>query len=171
MNAQPKPGLRARTMTVALILVGSLLTGGWFVERGTRFGAVPSRAEAARLFDDVLQHVGRFYVDSLDNSELYRLAVDGMLYELADPYTTLLAPEKLGRLNETTSGNYAGIGLQADVRDGWMVVIAPTPGSAAERAGIQPGDRITEVNGRSTHGWTLAEAIKAFRGNAGTTVS
>ena len=171
MKAQPKPGLRARTMTVALILVGSLLTGGWFVERGTRFGAVPSRAEAARLFDDVFQHVGRFYVDSLDNSELYRLAVDGMLYELADPYTTLLAPEKLGRLNETTSGNYAGIGLQADVRDGWMVVIAPTPGSAAERAGIQPGDRIIEVNGRSTHGWTLAEAIKAFRGNAGTTVS
>jgi len=171
MNAQFKPGLRARTVTVALILVGSLLTGGWFVERGTRFGAAPSRAEAARLFDDVFQHVGRYYVDSLDNSELYRLAVDGMLYELADPYTTLLAPERLGRLNETTSGNYAGIGLQADVRDGWMVVIAPTPGSAAERAGIQPGDRIIEVNGRSTHGWTLAEAMKAIRGDAGTKVS
>ena len=142
MTEKATLGSQARTGTVAFILLVSLIAGGWFVERGTRFGAVPSGAEAARLFDDVLSHVGRYYVDSLDAPALYRKAVDGMLYELEDPYTTLLAPEKLGRLNETTSGNYAGIGIQADVRDGWMVVIAPTPGSAAERAGIQPGDRI-----------------------------
>lgn len=171
MTEKATLGSQARTGTVAFILLVSLIAGGWFVERGTRFGAVPSRAEAARLFDDVLSHVGRYYVDSLDAPALYRKAVDGMLYELEDPYTTLLAPEKLGRLNETTSGNYAGIGIQADVRDGWMVVIAPTPGSAAERAGIQPGDRIVQVNGRSTQGWTIGEAMKAFRGNAGTTVA
>ena len=171
MTGNPRPSLRTRTATAALLLTVSLITGGWFVERGTRYGAVPSRAEAARLFDDVLAHVGRYYVDSLDAPALYRKAVDGMLYELADPYTTVLAPDKLGRLNETTSGNYAGIGVQADVRDGWMVVIAPTPGSAAERAGIQPGDRIIEVNGRSTQGWTIGEAMKEFRGNAGTSIA
>jgi len=162
------PGPSSRTVTVASVLVVSLVTGGWLLERGTRVGFEPTKAEAARLFDDVFDHVHRFYVDSIGENKMYRMAVDGMLYELEDPYTSLLAPDKLGRLNETTSGNYAGIGVQVDVRDGWMVVIAPTPGSAAERAGIQPGDRIVEVDGRSTRGWTQAEATKALRGKAGT---
>jgi len=162
------PGPSSRTFTVASVLVVSLVTGGWLLERGTRVGSEPTKAEAARLFDDVFNHVNRFYVDSIGRNQMYRMAVDGMLYELEDPYTSILAPDKLGRLNETTSGNYAGIGVQVDVRDGWMVVIAPTPGSAAERAGVQPGDRIVEVDGRSTRGWTQAEATKALRGSAGT---
>jgi C-terminal peptidase (prc) len=129
---------------------------------------VPTKAEAARLFDDVFAKIARSYVDSIDTSAIYRKAVDGMLYELEDPYTSLLAPDKLGQFNEATSGNYAGVGLQVDVRDGWIVVIAPTPGSPAERAGVQPGDRVVEVDGRSAHGWTLEEAMKSFRGKAGT---
>jgi carboxyl-terminal processing protease len=102
---------------------------------------------------------------------MYRMAVDGMLYELEDPYTSLLPPDKFGRLNEVTSGNYAGIGVQVDVRDGWIVVIAPTAGSPAEHAGIQPGDRIVEVDGHSTQGWTLEEATNAFRGKPNTSIS
>jgi len=165
------PGLRSRTVTVGALLMLSLITGGWLLERGTRGGPVATTAQAARLFDDVFSHVARNYVDSLGASSMYRMAVDGMLYELEDPYTSLLAPDKLGRLNETTSGNYAGVGVQVDVRDGWIVVIAPTPGSPAERAGVQPGDRVVEVDGRSTQGWTLEEATKAFRGKAGTSVA
>ncbi len=166
-----RPGLRSRTFTVGALLMMSLVTGGWLLERGTRSGPVTTKAEAARLFDDVFTHVYRNYVDSLAPSVMYRMAIDGMLYELEDPYTTLLAPDKLGRLNETTTGNYAGVGVQVDVRDGWIVVIAPTPGSPAERAGIQPGDRIVEVDGRTTQGWTLEEAMKSFRGKAGTSLA
>ncbi len=161
---------QSRTLTVAAVLVASLAAGGWLIERGTHAG--PSTpAEAARLFDDVFVHVYRNYVDSVGAGMLYRKAVDGMLYELGDPYTTLLAPDKLGRLTETTSGNYAGVGIQTDVRDGWLVVIAPVAGSPAERAGIEPGDRIIEINGRSAHGWTLEEATAAFRGKPGTSIS
>src|SRR5688572_12457807 len=166
-----RPGLRSRTFTVGALLLMSLVTGGWLLERGTRSGPVTTKAEAARLFDDVFTHVYRNYVDSLAPSVMYRMAIDGMLYELEDPYTTLLAPDKLGRLNETTTGNFAGVGLQVDVRDGWLVVIAPLPGSPAERAGIQPGDRIIELEGRSTRDWTMEEATKAFRGDAGTSLS
>ena len=165
------PGARSRTVTVGLVLAISLVTGGWLLERGTRSGAVPTEAEAARLFDAVFSHVADHYVDSLNEQAMYRMAVEGMLYQLEDPYTSLLAPDKLGRLNETTSGNYAGIGIQADVRDGWIVVIAPTPGSPAERAGIQPGDRIVEIDGRSTQGWTMEDAAQAFRGKAGTNIA
>ena len=159
-----KPGIRSRTISVATLLMFSLVAGGGLLERGTHSGTVTTKAEAARLFDEVFTHVYRNYVDSLGAPAMYRMAVDGMLYELEDPYTSLLAPEKLGRLNETTTGNYAGVGIQVDVRDGWIVVIAPTPGSPAERAGVQPGDRIIEVDGRSTHGWTLEESVRSFRG-------
>ena len=114
-----KPGLRSRTFTVAALLMFSLVAGGWLLERGTRSGAVTTKAEAARLFDEVFTHVYTQYVDSLNTQTMYKMAVDGMLYELEDPYTTLLAPDKLGRLNETTTGNYAGVGIQVDVRDGW----------------------------------------------------
>jgi carboxyl-terminal processing protease len=170
MKLDISPGIRSRTMTVATVLIASLVTGGWLIVRGTHDGAA-TPAEAERLFNQVLRHVSRFYVDSVGSPQLYRKAVEGMLYELEDPYTTLLAPDKLGRLNETTSGNFAGVGLQVDVRDGWLVVIAPLPGSPAERTGIQPGDRIIEIEGRPAKGWTLEEATKAFRGNAGTPLS
>ncbi|HEU4878695.1 MAG TPA: PDZ domain-containing protein, partial [Gemmatimonadaceae bacterium] len=143
------PGIRSRTISVGLLLVFSLVAGGWLLERGTRSGPVTTKAEAARLFDEVFTHVYRNYVDSIGAPSMYRMAVDGMLYELEDPYTSLLAPDKLGTFKEATSGNYAGIGIQVDVRDGWIVVIAPTPGSPAERAGVQPGDHIIEVDGRS----------------------
>lgn len=170
MKLDITPGLRSRTLTVSALLTASLVTGGWLIVRGTHDGAT-TPAEAQRLFYQVLSNVDRFYVDSVGSPILYRKAVEGMLYELEDPYTTLLAPEQLGRLNEATSGNYAGVGIQADVRDGWLVVIAPMPGSPADRAGIQPGDRIVEIDGRSARGWTLEEATHAFRGRSGTSLS
>src|SRR5690348_13051921 len=113
MNLQP--GLRSRTITVTMLLVISLVAGGWLLEHGTRSGPVTTKAEAARLFDQVFSHVYNHYVDSINTNAMYRMAVDGMLYELEDPYTTLLPPDKLGRLNESTSGNYAGVGVQVDV--------------------------------------------------------
>ena len=166
-----RPGMRSRTITVGAVLVSAVFTGGWLIERGTRSGPVATPAEAARLFDNVFAKISRSYVDSIDAGSMYRKAVDGMLYELEDPYTSLLAPDKLGQLNESTTGNYAGIGIQVDVRDGWIVVIAPTPGSPAERAGVQPGDRIVDVDGKSAKDWTLEEAMKSFRGKAGTSVA
>jgi carboxyl-terminal processing protease len=170
MKLEIAPELRSRTLMVAALLTASLVTGGWLIVRGTHDNAA-TPAEAERLFDQVFARIEKFYVDSVGRPMLYRKAVEGMLYALEDPYTALLPADRLGRFNETTSGNYAGVGIQVDVRDGWLVVITPMPGSPAERAGIQPGDRITEIEGRSAKGWTLEEATKAFRGAAGTPVS
>ena len=124
----------------------------------------------ARLFEQVVTHVERFYIDSVADEEVYRKAVAGMLLELHDPHSTFLTAERLAKLNESTTGRYAGVGIQMDVRDGWITVVTPLPGTPAERAGLLTGDRIVEIDGRPTKGWTSDEAMKALRGQPGSTV-
>ena len=157
-------------MVVAGTLFAALITGGWLLQRGSRTGAF-TEFEGAQLFDNVLRHVQNDFVDAIGDSTLYRKSVDGMLYELRDPYSTFLPPERFARLNESTSGNYAGLGLETDLRDGWLIIVAPLPGGPAERAGLQPGDRIVEITGKPAKGWTSEEAAKALRGKAGTPVT
>ncbi len=159
-----------RTGLVAVVFLIAIVAGGALVHRGAS-GGPPTAYEAARLYDNVRAHIARDYVDSIGEDQLYRMSVDGLLYELGDPYSRFLSSERAARLSETTSGNYVGVGMQVDIRDGWIVVIAPLPGSPAERAGLQTGDRILEINGKSTFNWTSEEASRALRGPEGSPVS
>ena len=81
-----------------------------------------------------------------------------------------LSPEHVRRLTESTTGMYVGLGIQIEIRDGWITIVAPLPGSPADRAGIQTGDRVVEVDGRSTHDWTQDEASAVMHGTPGTMV-
>jgi len=166
----PSSSARARTVIVAGTLLGALITGGWLLQRGAHTGTF-TEFEGAQLFESVFRRVQNDYVDTVGDSALYAKSVDGMLYELRDPYSTFLPPDRFARLNESTSGNYAGLGVEVDLRDGWLIVVAPLPGGPAERAGLQPGDRITEIAGKLTKGWTNEEASKLLRGKPGTMVS
>src|SRR5438477_2495017 len=168
--ALPSASARTRTAIVAGTLLGALVTGGWLLQRGARTGTFTAY-EGAQLFESVFRRVQNDYVDTVGDSALYAKSVDGMLYELRDPYSTFLPPDRFARLNESTSGNYAGLGVEVDLRDGWLIVVAPLAGGPAERAGLQPGDRITEIAGKQTKGWTNEEASKLLRGKPGTPVS
>ena len=110
------------------------------------------------------------YVDTVSESRMYQLALDGMLSELNDPYDAYLTPERANRLSERTSGSYAGIGLQVDVRDGSLVVVSPLPGGPGEQAGILTGDRIVQIDGKVVSGWTPEEVQKLLRGPPGSQV-
>ncbi|HKC48162.1 MAG TPA: S41 family peptidase [Gemmatimonadales bacterium] len=145
----------------------ALVTGAWLLQRDT--GPQGTVYQQARLFDDVLSRVADFYVDSIDERKLYQMAIDGFLDQLHDPYSTYLKPDDFHALNEQTSGDYGGLGLQIDVRNGWITVIAPLPDTPAERAGVQTGDEIISVDGRSSEGWKQDEAVKQLRGTPGTT--
>ena len=166
----PSSSARARTVIVAGTFLGAIVTGGWLLQRGSSIGTFTAY-EGAQLFESVFRRVQNEYVEPVSDSALYRKSLDGMLYELRDPYSTFLPPDRFARLNETTSGNYAGLGVEVDLRDGWLIVVAPLPGSPAERAGVQSGDRIIEIGGKQTRGWTNEEASKVLRGKPGTTVS
>jgi carboxyl-terminal processing protease len=160
--------MKQRWGVIGLVAAISFLSGGWLLQRGAGTGNV---YQQARLFDDVLGHVAAYYVDSLGETDLYQKATNGMLEQLQDPYSVLLAGDDYKALTEQTSGNYAGLGIQIDVRNGWITVVAPLPETPAARAGIETGDQIIEVNGKSTEGWKNDEAVKALRGEAGSKVT
>ena len=127
--------------------------------------------DGARLFSQVLERVEQQYVDSTAVQDIYRRAVDGLMLELGDPHSVYLTQDRLTRLNETTTGQYAGVGIEIDVREGWITVVRPLPDSPAEAAGIRTGDRVVEIEGKPTFRWTLEEARKALRGEPATSVA
>ena len=161
--------MKLRKIVIVTAVAGlSLATGGWLLQHE----AAPSGSvyQQARLFEDVLAHVADYYVDSIDERRLYELAIDGMLDQLHDPYSVFLKRDDFKALNEATTGNYGGLGIQIEVRDGWITVVAPLPDTPAERAGVQTGDQIVALDGHSTEGWKQDQAVKELRGEAGSPV-
>jgi carboxyl-terminal processing protease len=152
-------------------LVGAIAftSGGWLLQRGgERAGNVYQKA---RLFENVVAYIAEYYVDSLDEGRLYDLAIDGMLKELKDPYTSFLRADDFADLTVSTTGNYGGLGIRIEPNDGWIQVVQPLPDTPAERLGVQAGDRIVEVDGESTHEWSSDKAVSRLRGEPGSSVT
>lgn len=149
---------------IAVALIG-LASGGWLLQKG----ASPDRNVyfQARLFEEVLHHISDRFVEQKDPADLYRMAVDGLLQELGDPHSTFMTPDEFEELRVSTEGEYAGLGIEISVRDGWITVLSAMPGTPAERAGLQAGDRIVEVEGQSTRGWSDDRAVAQLRGARG----
>ncbi|MEP6590972.1 MAG: S41 family peptidase [Gemmatimonadota bacterium] len=159
--------MKQRWGLIAVVAAISFFSGGWLLQ-----GASAARAPSGpQLLQDVFERVRLYYVDSLSTDSLYHKATTGLLDALNDPYTTLEENDDYRQLTESTTGNYGGLGMQIDVRDGWITVVAPLPQTPAERAGIEAGDLITEVDGKSTQGLKQDEAVKTLRGTAGSKVS
>lgn len=156
--------------TIAPLLVAgvALVTGGWFLQRGA--AQEQNVYYQANLFNEVLHRVSDQFVDQKDPSSLYKMAIDGMLEELGDPHTVLMSNEDHSRLMVETQGEYGGVGMEIGARDGWITVISPLPGTPAERAGMMAGDRIVEIDGKTTHDLPEDDAVKLLRGQRGTPV-
>lgn len=160
---------RFRLLPPAALIGLGLLAGGWLVARAVN-GEQRRALEGVRLLDTVMQSVREKFVDEVPEDLLWEHAIQGMIAELGDPHSAYLTPERLERLQQSASNSYRGVGLQVDVRDGWITVAQPRPGSPAERAGLQPGDRLVELDGRSMLGWTVEEARNQLRGPLGSSV-
>lgn len=122
------------------------------------------------LFGDVLATVEDQYVTEVDDKKLIEAALDGMLTSL-DPHSGYLSPDSFEDMQDTTRGEYGGLGIEVTSEEGVVKVISPMDGTPADRAGIQAGDYITAVNGQSVLGLTVNEAVKQMRGPAGETVT
>ncbi len=160
---------RRSIVLLTMVTLVAFVSGAWLLGRGaSRSSEVYQRAQ---VFSSVIQRVADLYVDSLEKGQLYDLAIDGMLRNLGDPYTGFLRADDLDELTLITRGDYAGLGVRIEVTDGWLTVVTPLIGTPAEEAGIEPGDRIVEVEGVSTFGWSSEKATASLRGEAGTAVS
>jgi carboxyl-terminal processing protease len=129
--------------------------------------------EFSQLFAEIYAEVKRNYVDEVDNEKLFNGAIRGM-YSTLDPHSQWLPPRDLSQLEKTTEGEFSGIGahITLDVKmSNILTVIAPMPGSPAVRAGIRALDRIVEIEGESTEGITLTEAVERLTGPTGSQVS
>ncbi len=108
--------------------------------------------------------------DAPDDPALWRGALWGLISALDDAYAEVRSPRMVDEFRESTTGNYAGIGVQIAPLNDRITVTAVFRGFPAERTGIQVGDVIVGVDGESTEGWTTGDASQRIRGTPGTTV-
>jgi carboxyl-terminal processing protease len=125
-------------------------------------------------YNRVLQVVQEKYYDELPNDkELTYAAVRGMLNTLDDPYTRFLDPKEYRQLRDENQGSFEGVGASLAPRpdeNGYIHIVRPIRGGPAATAGIQRGDRIMKIDGKSVVGMSVDEAVGQIRGRAGTVV-
>lgn len=117
---------------------------------------------------DILQkdHISK----PLSESDLFYGAINGLVDAVGDPYTQFFSPEKAAEFTEQLTGSFEGIGAEIGIRDEKLVVIAPLPGTPAERSGIRAGDEILTIDGKDTFGMSVEDAVYLIRGPKQTTV-
>ncbi|GIX31077.1 MAG: peptidase S41 [Porticoccaceae bacterium] len=122
-----------------------------------------------QLFVEVFEQVRAAYVEEVDDYTLFEKAIQGMLAGL-DPHSAYLTEDSLADLEETTTGEFGGLGIEVDVQDGFIRVVAPIDDTPAQRAGLKSGDLIIKIDDQSVQGMSLDEAIERMRGEKGTKV-
>ncbi|VAV92754.1 Carboxyl-terminal protease, partial [hydrothermal vent metagenome] len=120
-------------------------------------------------FMSVFDRVRNDYVDDVDDADLIKGAINGMLASL-DPHSSFLDARDFENLRTQTDGNYGGLGLSVTMEDGAVKVIAPFKDTPADKAGVKAGDYITHIDGALIYGGTLDEAVKEMRGKPGTPI-
>jgi carboxyl-terminal processing protease len=123
-----------------------------------------------RLFREVLTVVKESYVDEVDGKKLMEGSVKGMLASL-DPHSAYLPPEPFKEMKVEMSGSFGGLGIEINVKDGKLTVIAPIEDTPAFRAGIKANDHIVKIGDTPTQGMTIADAVKLMRGPKGSSVT
>jgi carboxyl-terminal processing protease len=122
--------------------------------------------EELRTLSEVLSRIRAEYVEDISDQELLESAIRGMLRGL-DPHSSYLSPEELEDVRVGTRGRFGGLGLEVGEVDGFIRVIAPIDDTPAQRAGIRAGDLIIRIDGESTQGMSLNEAVRRMRGAPG----
>ena len=123
-----------------------------------------------RLLGDVNNLIRRYYVDETNDSKMYENAIQGML-QGQDRFSSYIPPEEVAEFQKQVEGKFGGIGIVIGEENGWLSVISPIEDGPSYRAGVMAGDRIVEVNGKTTEGMTLKQAVDTLTGKPGTKVT
>ena len=163
---------------VSLLLAGAAIgaTVATLASSGKLGSMSPAWASAAdtyrslNLFGDVFEKVRSDYVEKPTDQKLVESAINGMLSSL-DPHSSYMDPKSFRDMQVQTRGEFGGLGIEVTQEDGVVKVVTPIDDTPASRAGILAGDIITAIDGESTQGLTLAQAVDKMRGAIGTSVN
>ena len=114
---------------------------------------------------------GYYDKSKLDQQKMLNGAISGMVSSLGDPFTLYLPPVQNNDFKEGLAGQFSGIGAELGTKDKAIIVISPLDGSPAQKSGIKAGDAIVTVDGQSTVGWNISQAVEKIRGPKGTQVA
>ncbi|MCK4579138.1 MAG: S41 family peptidase [Candidatus Marinimicrobia bacterium] len=123
-----------------------------------------------KSLNEIVQLVNENYVDPVEWDDVFEGAFSGLLERL-DPHSTYISADQFEAMNEQFVGNFQGIGIEFDIIDDWITVIAPVAGSPSERVGLQAGDKIVEIDGESAYAFTQTQVFNTLRGAKGTVVN
>jgi len=126
-----------------------------------------------KLFWEAWDALKQSYVDrsKLTDKQLFYGALKGMVAAVGDPYTVFMDPQITKEFEDDLSGTFDGIGAEIGMKDDVLTIVAPLPGMPAEKAGLKAGDKIYAINGTSTTGLSVDEAVRRIRGQKGTQVT
>lgn len=125
-----------------------------------------STYEQLDLFGDIFERIRSAYVEPVDEGKLIESAINGMLTSL-DPHSSYMPPEDFENMRVQTRGEFGGLGIEVTQENGFVKVVSPIDDTPAAEAGVQAGDFITKVDGESTLGMTLDDAVELMRGPVG----
>jgi carboxyl-terminal processing protease len=179
--AEHKPSYFIKGIASLLIIVISYYVGYQAGHKGYIFipktFQVISQSDAPTTVDysllwKAIDVLNQKYIDKpIDQQKILYGAVSGAVSAMGDPYTTFFPPQQLTDFQTQLAGSFGGIGAEVGEKDGNVVVIAPLDGTPAKAAGIMAGDIIVQVDGQSTAGWSVDQAVNKIRGLKGTPVT
>jgi carboxyl-terminal processing protease len=164
---EQRMSLLKQITTTALLSISLTSIAIANTEQDDEAGTLP--LDELRIFSEVFAKVKNDYVESVDDRELIENAIRGMLEGL-DPHSSYLDKEHYTELQEGTSGEFGGLGIEVGMEDGFVKVISPIDDTPAQRAGIKAGDLIIRLDDQSVKGMMLNDAVKLMRGKPGSDI-
>lgn len=161
----------------SFLLVGVLTMGLYLLIGGKDYSSVVAKEqesdtliyEQLDLFGKVFERIREEYIEEVSTKDLVEAAINGMLTSL-DPHSSYLAPDDFEDMRTQTKGEFGGLGIEVTQDEGYIKVITPMDDTPAFDAGIEAGDFITSVDGKSLLGLTLNEAVDLMRGPVGSEI-
>ncbi|MBD3421179.1 MAG: PDZ domain-containing protein [Chitinivibrionales bacterium] len=169
MSTQTKKHPLGKTPLLGIVMLVVVITG--LMADKVRPDAEDDNfyADIIRL-DNVTTKIHQNYVEEVSSKDLVDKAIEGMI-EILDPHTSYFEKKQFEELRIHTEGKFGGLGIQISIRENVLTVMTPIGGTPASRAGIRSGDQIIKIEGKSTKGIKLDEAVGKLRGKPGTEVS
>ncbi|PLX70114.1 MAG: peptidase S41 [Denitrovibrio sp.] len=165
-----RPKLKIIPIIVGLLTIALILTSALLIKTQNVYAAKDEKYRNLDTFTQVMHLIETSYVEDVENKTMVYGAIKGMLAEL-DPHSTFLDPDTLKEFREETQGEFGGLGITIGLKDKILTVIAPLEDTPAFYKGILSGDQIVKIEGDSTAGLSLHDAVKRLRGKPNTDVT